>query len=88
MTFSFRGSGTANTIALVEEEENSFVVPSKYAAFLNSSVLITGAVLVSTQRCLVEGMKIGINASINVPEAGIFISHYNIDGLQGACPLT
>ena len=61
---------------MVTEKEDTFVVSSEYTEFLNSSVLVTGAVLVSTQPCSVEGMTFGVNASIKEPETGIVISHY------------
>lgn len=49
---------------MVTETENEFVVSSEYIQFLNSSVLVARAVLVSTQPCSVEGMRIDVNASI------------------------
>ena len=61
---------------MVTETENEFVVSSEYMGFLNSSVLVARAVLVSTQPCSVEGMRIDVSASIKEPTTGIIISYY------------
>ena len=60
---------------MVTETENEFVVSSEYIQFLNSSVLVARAVLVSTQPCSVEGMRIDVNASIK-ELTGIVLLHY------------
>ena len=64
-----RDSGTVNSLAIIEEEQNIL----EYTQFLNSSILVTGGFLISTQPCIVEGMKIEVNASIREADAGIYI---------------
>ena len=39
--------------------------------FLTSSILVTGAVLVSTRPCVLEGMRIGVNASTRQADTGM-----------------
>ena len=70
-----RDSGTVNSLAVItipEEEQNIFFV-SEYTQFLDSSILVTGGFLITTQPCIVEGMKIEVNASIRETDAGIYI---------------
>ena len=66
-----RGSGTVNSLAIITtpEEEQTLLV-SEYTDFLNSSILVTGGFLISSQPCSVEGMSIGVNSSIRETDTG------------------
>ena len=68
------------TVTVFEEQEakqeevgreNERITVSELKDFLNSSVLVTGAILVGTQPCTIEGMRMSVNASIKQPSAGM-----------------
>ena len=63
-----RGSGTVNSLAIITLPEEEQI--SEYTDFLNSSILVTGGFLISSQPCSVEGMSIGVNSSIRETDTG------------------
>ena len=68
-----RDSGEVNSLAIITTpgEKQNVLFVSEYTPFLNSSILVTGGFLVSTQPCIVEGMRIEVNTSIREANAGI-----------------
>ena len=84
----YRGSGRTTTLAEVTVDTDGNFTISEYTDFLSSSVLVTGAVLISTGPCSVEGMVITVNASIQEVDAGTCVGipsmHQSITTPQNA----
>ena len=67
MLFYCRGLGRINRLAVVDNDTTT--VPILFT-MLNSSVLVTGALLVGTGNCTVVGNTISIKASIQTTAIG------------------
>ena len=67
MLFYCRGLGRINRLAMVDNDTTTIPILS---TMLNSSVLVTGALLVGTGDCTVVGNIISINASIQTTSIG------------------
>ena len=65
-----RGSGRINTLALVDDADDSAVSTPSLSTMLTSSVLVTGALLVGTGDCTVVGNSISVGASIQTTSSG------------------
>ena len=63
--------GTADTLMSLTADNGNNTHMSGFTRFLTSSILVTGAVLVSTQPCVLEGMRIGVNASTRQADTGM-----------------
>ena len=77
INFICSGVGTATTLAKVISQvlnNDTTLTLLEYTEFLDSAVLVTGAVLVSTGPCSVENMRISVNASIRKVGTGIYLS--------------
>lgn len=65
-----RHSGKINKLATIKGDAHSVESNIALVSILNSSVLVTGAVLVGTGNCSVPSDTISISASIQPPHIG------------------
>ena len=68
--------GSVHQLAPLLEEANGGVNMSSFAKFLYAPTVVSGAFLVSTGHCTVEGMVLSVNTSTDTVNISEY--HYNI----------